>query len=80
MSDENGNLGTGLLLFLLGAAAGAVVVALTTPKNGSDLRSDIKDLVGRLKCKAKDAGMTLCPVCGEPGQHEHEQEHPEAGA
>ncbi len=75
MSDESGNLGTGILLFLLGAAAGAVVVALTTPKSGPDLRADIRDLSGRLRRKAKEAGMAICPACGaedekEPGQTE----------
>jgi gas vesicle protein len=61
------------MFFLLGAAAGAVVVALTTPKSGPDLRGDIKDLAGRLKRKAQEAGMTLCPECGEEGQHEHDE-------
>lgn len=74
MSDERSAPGTSLLLFLLGAAAGAVVVALTTPKSGPDLRSDIKDLAGRLRRKAKEAGMELCPLCGVPGDHEHEEE------
>jgi len=76
MSDENGNLGTGILLFLLGAAAGAVVVALTTPKTGPDLRSDIKDLAGKLKRKVKEARLGSCPVCAE----EVEAQQPEAGA
>ena len=44
MSEEKGTLGSNLMFFLLGAAAGAVVVALTTPKSGPDLRGDIKDL------------------------------------
>jgi gas vesicle protein len=56
MSEESNNLGTGILLFLLGAAAGAVVVALTTPKTGPDLRSDIRDLSARLKRRAKAMG------------------------
>ena len=38
-----------LLTFLAGAAAGAVVVALTTPKSGPQLRGDIKDLSRRAK-------------------------------
>jgi gas vesicle protein len=74
MSDERGALGTNLLLFLLGAAAGAVLVALTTPKTGTDLRADIKDLAAKLKRKAGEAGMGLCPVCGQEGEHEHEHE------
>jgi gas vesicle protein len=74
MSDDRGSLGTNLLVFLLGAAAGAVLVALTTPKSGTDLRADIKGLAGRLKRKAREAGMAMCPVCGKAGQHEHEEE------
>jgi len=74
MSDDRSALGANLLLFLLGAAAGAVVVALTTPKSGPDLRADIKDLAGRVRRKAKEAGMAACPVCGRPGEHEHEEE------
>ena len=65
MSEDRGALSTNLLLFLLGAAAGAVVVALTTPKSGPDLRADIKDLTGRLKRKVRDAGLAICPVCGQ---------------
>ena len=45
-------LGTLLLTFLAGAAAGAVVVALTTRKTGSELRGDIKDLACRANLKA----------------------------
>jgi hypothetical protein len=63
MSDDNSSLGTGILLFLLGAAAGAVVVALTTPKTGPDLRSDIRDLSARLKRRAKTA-MGTCEEAG----------------
>ena len=59
MSDENSSLGTGILLFLLGAAAGAVVVALTTPKTGTDLRSDIRDLSSRVRRRAR-AAMGSC--------------------
>ena len=45
-------LGTMLLTFLAGAAVGAVVVALTTPKTGPELRGDLKDLARRAKRKA----------------------------
>lgn len=41
-----------LLTFLAGAAVGAVVVALTTPKSGPELRSDLKDLTLRAKRRA----------------------------
>jgi gas vesicle protein len=61
MSDDRGSLGTNLLMFLLGAAAGAVVVALVTPKSGPELRADVKDLAVRLKRKAQAAGQALCP-------------------
>jgi len=46
------SLGAMLLTFLAGAAAGAVVVALTTRKTGPELRGDIKDLACRAKLKA----------------------------
>jgi gas vesicle protein len=65
MSDERSALATNLMLFLLGAAAGAVVVALVTPKSGPDLRADIKGLAGKLRRRAKEAGMTLCPACDD---------------
>ena len=38
--------GPTLLTFLAGAAVGAVVVALTTPKTGPELRGNLKDLPG----------------------------------
>lgn len=44
--------GLTLLTFLAGAAVGAVVVALTTPKTGPELRGNLKDLTRRAKCKA----------------------------
>src|SRR5450631_751629 len=44
--------GTTLLTFLAGAAVGAVVVALTTPKTGPELRGDLKDLTLRAKRRA----------------------------
>ena len=41
-----------LLGFLVGAAAGAVLAALITPKRGSELRADLKALGRRTKLKA----------------------------
>jgi len=38
--------------FLAGAAVGAVVVALTTPKSGPELRGDLKDLTLRARRRA----------------------------
>ncbi len=52
--NETSSVGTMLLTFLAGAAVGAVVVALTTPKSGPDLRGDLKDLASRAKSKARD--------------------------
>ena len=43
-----------LLTFLAGAALGAVVVALTTPKSGPALRNDLKGMANRAKFKACD--------------------------
>lgn len=40
--------------FLAGAAVGAIVVALTTPKSGPELRGDLKDLARRAKRKVGD--------------------------
>jgi gas vesicle protein len=70
MNEERGALGTNLLLFLLGAAAGAIVVALTTPKRGPELRADLKDLARRLKHKAHEAGLGCCQE--EEPEHEHD--------
>jgi gas vesicle protein len=60
MSEDQGNLGTHVLLFLLGAAAGALVVALTTPRSGPELRSDLKGLAAKLKRGAEAAGAACC--------------------
>jgi gas vesicle protein len=49
---KSSNLGPTLLTFLAGAAVGAVVVALTTPKTGPELRGDLKDLSLRAKRRA----------------------------
>jgi gas vesicle protein len=49
MSDDRGYVGTSLLFFLAGAAIGATIVALTTPKTGPELRGDLKGLGNRVK-------------------------------
>lgn len=49
MNDNHSSLGTNLLIFLAGAAVGAAVVALTTPKSGPELRHDLNDLGHKLK-------------------------------
>jgi len=78
MSDDRDSLGTNLLFFLMGAAVGAVVVALTTPKKGPDLRADIKDLSRKLKQKAQEAGRALRSSCCQ--ETEAEEENPESGS
>ena len=49
MSEERGSIGTSLILFLAGAAVGAAVVALTTPKTGPELRGDLKGFGNKIK-------------------------------
>ena len=65
MSEETGSTGTNLMLFLLGAAVGAVAVALLTPKTGPELRADLKDLAAQAKDKVKQAAEELCPASCE---------------
>ncbi|MBP7617382.1 MAG: YtxH domain-containing protein [Geothrix sp.] len=48
-----------LITFLLGAAMGAVVVALTTPRSGPRLRNDLKELARRGKERARRAAEGL---------------------
>ena len=43
-----------VLTFIAGAALGAVVMALSTPKSGPELRADLKDLARRAKRKVGD--------------------------
>jgi gas vesicle protein len=43
-----------VLTFIAGAALGAVVMALSTPKSGPELRGDLKDLARRAKRKVGD--------------------------
>jgi gas vesicle protein len=63
MNQENtSSVNTSLLCFLAGAIAGAVVVALTTPKKGADLRGDISDLGRRAKRRAGDLAQQLKDV------------------
>lgn len=53
MSQEStSSAGPMLLTFLAGATVGAILVALTTPKSGPELRGDLKDLARRAKQKA----------------------------
>lgn len=43
-----------LLTFLAGAAVGALVVGLTTPKTGAEVREDLKALGRKVRRKAGD--------------------------
>lgn len=52
MSQENNSGSTLLLTFLAGAALGALVVGLTTPKTGAEVRDDLKALGRRARRKA----------------------------
>jgi gas vesicle protein len=53
MSTENpSSLGTLTLTFLAGAAVGAVVMALTSPKSGPELRGSLETMARRAKRKA----------------------------
>jgi gas vesicle protein len=54
MGHEMNHRTTAVLTFLGGAAIGAIVVALTTPKRGSELCDDLKALGRRLRGKASD--------------------------
>ncbi len=65
MSDSRDFPGSGLMLFILGAAVGAAVVALTTPKSGPELRSDLKDLGIRVRDRARRLGQDLCATADE---------------
>jgi len=63
MNQENtSSFNTSLLCFLAGAIAGAVVVALTTPKKGADLRGDLSDLGRRAKRRAGELAQQLKDV------------------
>lgn len=52
--EPSSNPGNALMTFLAGAAIGGVVVALTTPKRGSDLRKDIRRFGGKAKDHLSD--------------------------
>lgn len=52
--DTSPPLGTLALTFLAGAAVGAIVVALTTPKSGKEVREDLKGLGSRIRQRTKE--------------------------
>nr|WP_320132755.1 YtxH domain-containing protein [uncultured Holophaga sp.] len=68
MSDERGSIGTSLVLFLAGAAVGAAVVALLTPKSGPELRADLRDMGGKVKDKLAHIKECCCPGEGKDTQ------------
>ena len=61
MNQEDNSPGSMLLTFLAGATVGAVVVALTTPKSGPQLRGDLRNLAHH----AKDKAGTMATDAGE---------------
>ena len=63
--EDNSSMGTMLLTFLAGAAVGAVVVALTTPKTGPALRGDLRDMAQRAKRKADELAVDASGVWDE---------------
>ena len=66
MNQENQYpVGSMLVTFLAGAAVGAVIVALTTPKTGPQLRMDLKDVARRAKGRAGELATDASEVWGE---------------
>jgi hypothetical protein len=78
MCDENksSSLGLNLVIFLAGAAAGAAILALTTPKTGPEVRKDLNALGAKLKdryvafrdrnketCEEKDCPHEIVTEC-----------------
>ena len=51
MSENQGSPCGTFMVFLAGVAVGAVLVALTTPKSGPELRADLKGLGERMKAR-----------------------------
>ena len=55
MRDDNETtFGSSLVMFLAGAAIGAVVVALVTPRSGPELRDDLGHLGRRTRRRAEE--------------------------
>ena len=53
-NEEQGGLGTSLMIFLLGMAVGATVAILYAPASGNETRAQIADKATELKDKAAD--------------------------
>lgn len=79
MSDERSAAGNNLILFLVGLAAGALLVALVTPKSGPELRADLREKGARLKRKAEALGKCLRPGCDPERDRDEEHEDEEVG-
>ena len=58
--DNSTSMGPIIITFLAGAAIGAVLVALTTPKSGPELRGDLRDYGRRAKRKVGEAADEAC--------------------
>ncbi|WP_243322227.1 MULTISPECIES: YtxH domain-containing protein [Geothrix] len=70
MSDER-YVGNSLLFFLAGAAVGATIAVLTTPKTGPELRGDIKGLGQRVRDRFASS---------RPFERERDRDHDMVGA
>lgn len=64
MREDRGSIGTSLVIFLAGAAVGAAVVALLTPKTGPELRADLRGMGGRVKDRLAGLRSGCCSVEG----------------
>lgn len=69
---DDTTLGSSLLSFLAGAAVGAVVAALVTPRSGPEMREDLGELGRRTRKRAEDlaasARVTWDKVRGRAAQ------------
>lgn len=78
MSEDRGSIGTSLVIFLAGAAVGAAVVALLTPKSGPELRADLRGMGEKVKdrvahfragcCSGEESGPKDAPSEGDPSR------------
>lgn len=57
--DDQGSIGTSLLIFLLGAAVGATVAVLYAPQAGSQTRAQIADQAAKARDKASELSQQV---------------------
>lgn len=57
--DDQGGIGTSLLIFLLGAAVGATVAVLYAPQAGSETRAQIADQAAKARDKAAELSQQV---------------------